>query len=612
MTSETKLFNKKLYLTNIKRMWPLWTLAAIGCIMSAISGWVNLADRYNYSDSELNVHVARSLLYDTMVSVTPILALILSAVIGIGIWSYLCYKSGVDFMHAIPLGRKCIFFTNLLSAYTMVVIPFIPAIIIYSVASAGFGVFIGTAIFKVLFLVLSEGLVFTTLYAFAAVLGGTSASQMILYFVVNFIAASFVDVINVFECGFLYGVNGKEVPAFVTFFSPVVFMLSKITDTRQYAEVMIDSNLEGLGWAALYAALSIVLAVVTYFVYAKRRSETAGDFVSFKLIKNILLYVCATLAAVGFAIVLYSVFDSSSDYYTGLMIFCIIVGTIICFFVALMVVNGTIKVFSGKNIRNCVILSAVMVIATVILSMDPAGEAKKVPEVNDIKSLTFNFDGNETTLWSEDIEVLETVRQLHLDIVSEGARKRKEWAGEDTVYVRFDYSLNSGEKLQRLYYIPVTRENLKDADSLENKLITFKNDRSMYGYKLHVGQNNIAYTYAYIWGWDAKTNRDLGADLSPDLLSDLRKAIELDYMEGHIPTDSIFYDDYEDKSTLNIEIQIEDYLHKYEKEELDRYEYAFEEYDARINIEYDGEMKNLTKFLLDNNIVDENVLADIQ
>jgi len=114
MKSETKLFNKKLYLTNIKRLWPLWALATIGCLMIAISGWIDLADRYYRYPENLNVHVARSICFSSVSVNLPIIAFMLAGVIGIGVWSFLCSRSGVDFMHSLPIGRKTIFFTNTL------------------------------------------------------------------------------------------------------------------------------------------------------------------------------------------------------------------------------------------------------------------------------------------------------------------------------------------------------------------------------------------------------------------------------------------------------------------------------------------------------------------
>ena len=493
MRSKTSCFNGTLFRKNLSRYWPLWGLASFGGAMFPLAMLVNLLHDGFQLWSPLETRQA----YYTVLSYgVPIISIVYAILCAMAVWSYLYNARSVGLMHTLPIRREGLFLTNLLSGLVMMAIPYAVTGVLTVLVTMLSGGFEPVGVLVTILGVAGESVFFFGLATFCAFIVGNVFMLPALYALFNFLAVLTDFTVNLLAQGFCFGLNSSY-SGTVEWLSPVVYLMQKIYPNNTYETQWVTDRLGGQryetsvptsvtlenGWLiAVYAAVGVVLMVLAWLMYRRRRSESAGDVVAVGWMKPVFRYGCAVYAAILGGRLLYALlWDSfqSGRYFTVLpMILCMIAGGAVGYYAASMLLAKTPRVFktTWKGMLAVALGCAALCGA---MKYDLFGVTRRVPAPDSVKLVNVYAAGSNYYLTpGKDDALIEKVRTLHQTIIDDkdyilGYRSRTDYdfvadtastemAVEDSgaqstiSNIRITYMLNSGLKVERRYRLYLT------------------------------------------------------------------------------------------------------------------------------------------------------------
>ena len=493
MRSKTSCFNGTLFRKNLSRYWPLWGLASFGGAMFPLAMLVNLLHDGFQLWSPLETRQA----YYTVLSYgVPIISIVYAILCAMAVWSYLYNARSVGLMHTLPIRREGLFLTNLLSGLVMMAIPYAVTGVLTVLVTMLSGGFEPVGVLVTILGVAGESVFFFGLATFCAFIVGNVFMLPALYALFNFLAVLTDFTVNLLAQGFCFGLNSSY-SGTVEWLSPVVYLMQKIYPNNTYETQWVTDRLGGQryetsvptsvtlenGWLiAVYAAVGVVLMVLAWLMYRRRRSESAGDVVAVGWMKPVFRYGCAVYAAILGGRLLYALLwesFQSGQYFTLLpMILCMIAGGAIGYYAASMLLAKTPRVFktTWKGMLAVALGCAALCGA---MKYDLFGVTRRVPAPDSVKLVNVYAAGSNYYLTpGKDDALIEKVRTLHQTIIDDkdyilGYRSRTDYdfvadtastemAVEDSgaqstiSNIRITYMLNSGLKVERRYRLYLT------------------------------------------------------------------------------------------------------------------------------------------------------------
>lgn len=522
MRSKTSCFNGTLFRKNLSRYWPLWGLASFGGAMFPLAMLLELLHNGFRFWSPLETRQA----YYTVLSYgVPVISIVYAILCAMAVWSYLYNARSVGMMHTLPVRREGLFVTNVLSGLTMMAIPYTVTGVLTVLVTMLFGGFEPVGVLVTVLGVMGESLFFFGLATFCAFIVGNVFMLPALYGLLNFIAVLTDFMVNLLAQGFCFGLNSSY-SGTVEWLSPVVYLVQKISPNSTYETQWVTDRLGGQryetsvltsvtlenGWLiAAYAAVGVVLMVLAWLMYRRRRSESAGDVVAVGWMKPVFRYGCAAYSAILGGRLLYALlWDSfqSGQYFTVLpMILCMIAGGAIGYYAASMLLAKTPRVFktTWKGMLAVALGCAALCGA---MKCDLFGVVRRVPAPDSVKLVNVYAAGSNYYLTpGKDDALIEKVRTLHQTIIddkdyimstAEGRSVYME-TEEDSytigapaseivstsvssfanTSVRFTYTLNSGLKVERRYNLYLTQNRMDQEDTYDHLLDLLINSQEM-------------------------------------------------------------------------------------------------------------------------------------
>ena len=340
MRSKTLCFNGTLFRKNLSRYWPLWGLASFGGALFPLAMLVNLL----HSGFDFWTPLETTQAYYNVLSYgVPVISIVYAVLCAMAVWNYLYNARSVGLMHTLPIRREGLFVTNVLSGLVMMAIPYAVTGVLIVLVSFLYGGFEPVGVLVTILGVAGESLFFFGLATFCAFIVGNVFMLPALYGLLNFLAVLTDFTVNLLAQGFCFGLNSSY-SGTVEWLSPVVYLMQKISPNSTYETQWVTDRLGGQryerdvltsvtlenGWLiAVYAAVGVVLMVLAWLMYRRRRSESAGDVVAVNWMKPVFRYGCAAFFAILGGRLLYALFWESfqdSRYFTIMpMILCMIV-----------------------------------------------------------------------------------------------------------------------------------------------------------------------------------------------------------------------------------------------------------------------------------------------
>ena len=552
-TSFSKYFNATLLRRNLTRFWPLWGMASFAGSLFPLALLVQFLRDEDFYMWNRPLDFTEMYYYAAAYAV-PIVSLLYAILCAMLVWSYLYNSRSVGLLHTLPIRREGLFFTNFLSGMAMMLIPYVIVGGLCVAVSLVGGCFdakgLGVTILAVLGL---SFFYFATATAAAFITGNTFALPAV-YFLLHFLAVMLDWLVCTFSQGFIFGLSGGY-SGVVEWLSPTVYLENHLRVSGTYETIITQTSLTGsysetnrltavslenLWLIGVYALAGAALLAVAWLLYRRRRSESAGDVVAVGWMKPVFCCGVTGLAALLGGLLLYELFWRSfqeSQYYEVLpLLVCMLVAGAIGYYGASMLLAKSLRVFRGSW-RGLLLTAAGCALVCAVLHFDVLGVADRVPEVSRVEKMTlYTADNNYTFYPGEDEALMERVRAVHQAIAADrnyimGITGQEDWRSQPIIgdaSFHVTYYLSSGLKVERRYYLPISRQRLAQEGTYDNLLDSLVNSEEMKARRIHLNDARFEPSGGSVY----VERQKMGYDLSSRECAALQEAVAKDAAAG--------------------------------------------------------------------------------
>lgn len=555
MKSKISFFNKTIFWKNVTLYWPIWliyTLYLIGVMPFLL--WLNTHDRFDtepYTDKRM----IRMIYLITQPQMYTIVIAGAAVIAGMALFSYLYKSQSANMIHSLPVDRTELFGTNVISGLAFLIVPQIVTFVLTTLICLAEGITKVEYLGMWLLYAMATAFISFSFVTICAFFTGQLVAMPIYVIAINSLAYIVSSLISVVTEWFGYGVDGSALLSsdILLWFSPLVNYMANVDTDYFYSEgrEVIGIQMSGIECILIYLAVAIVLYVLAFFVYRRRKIEQAGDLITVEMVKPIFRFgvgiVCGFYVTLFFT-ALFTEIGYEFTYFgfsVGLLIF-----GIVFYFIADMFVRKTFHVFKKKNLKGCGMFCVVLVVSFVALAFYANMEEKFVPKENEISyvNLSMGYSGEyEGTDLAEILEIHKRITE-NADEYQKLERKHENDYYSKSEGVTFVYHMKNGNVIRRQYQIPnwgEGKEIIASIRKLEEKPTYFLESLLGPGY---ASLDRISFSYSYV-ELEKMESIDSGkqnvVDVSCELTStqakQLYQAIIADGMEGRLNKYNSYY-----------------------------------------------------------------------
>lgn len=463
MKSRTLFFDKTVLKKDLTRFFPLWALYLIGglLIMHTVSGF----NRSYYASLDYTQAWELNVIIGPLGILSGIYAFLVAQLL----FGDLHNARLCNGLHSMPLRREGWYLTHLTSGLWMGTVP--PLLIVVTLMPyLGRFWYVGLLCWGGMAL---HYLFFFGLAVFCMMCTGNRFAATAIYGILNFLALIVYWFAQSIYLPMLPGVRINA--SNFSLFCPVVELISRqdffrIThlDTcpchkylEMYFDYIHDYGFTGLGgdWGYLWilAGAGIALLVLGLLLYRRRHLERAGDFMVFKPMKPIFLWVYSL--CVGAALFFFG--KNFGDAVTGYFFF--VLGIFIGFFTGKMLLERTVRVFKGRSFAGLGILYAAVLLSLLLTWADPIGISRYIPKSEKVECV-YLYDGHLSdyqlnnsdqlpsrgdVLTVTDPEDIDEICRIHRIMIQEN----KLATNHSGRYFTLQYNMKNGSTVSRTYRI---------------------------------------------------------------------------------------------------------------------------------------------------------------
>ena len=454
MKSKTSLFNKGVFIHNIKTYWWISLINFIILFFVMPFNHLNMLTDLNSNNQDLYKNLAIESLqfkfYSPKIQVQLFLILVIPVIVGTILFSYKNKKKSTTFYHSLPISKKSLFTTNLITGFWIIWLP----IVVNSIVLILINVFtplsqwyhVTDILSWTIFMIVACSVIYA-LTIFVGMFTGITIANILLTCII-------------YVMPFLLGAAlGYLIPKFIYGFSPDgIDKISNYTPFYKFLEI----EQEGFTLSIfLIMVLFVIIALVaSYYLYKKLPLESSGNLISFNSLRSVFKY-CATLCSVLLGSV---VFIELYNQNTIILIMGSVLFSAFGYFITQALLDRTIRV--GYAYKGYVGFVASMGILILLISIDPFNYVSRVPALNEVEGATVYRWSNEVTGFKEKQNIINIIN-LHKDIINS-----KDKQNEYRQYCSIGYKLKNGKNIKRLYMdIDIDKDYLQPLlDSSEYKL----------------------------------------------------------------------------------------------------------------------------------------------
>ncbi len=416
-------FNPAVYRNCLKRYWPVWAALLLSLVLSLPLPVMNEGNSLDVAELIRLIggygSVVTTFLFSGMAAMT--------------VFGWMYNAKSVGFTGSLPIKREGLFLSCALAGFTMVAGPAVVTALLTLVAAAGscgFGwaaELIGVWLGKYLLLTLC----FFGFGSLCAQLTGTLWVLPAVYVLLNVAVAGLwaliSNVLNLLLPGF-----GGGLPMLAADLSPVVRIF-----LFDWGEVPFPD------WAglSLYAAFGLVCALLGLLLMKKRRMESATDTVALGWLKPVFRWVFAVGFALCFANLIYLILVSEERYHYALMAVFLVLGGLLGWLIAEMLVRKSFKVASC--LKTFPILAVLLVLLVVFCAAGGLGYSSYCPDASQVEYATLTVPGESCT--TSDPAEIQAIQAIHRDLA--GAKE----PDDNYSSIQVVYRLRSGRTVIRSF-----------------------------------------------------------------------------------------------------------------------------------------------------------------
>ena len=367
-----KIFNKALFVENLKRF---WSVSAVAFFAYYISGIDYIRIRIN-SVSGLSYYNLNTILTNRWFWI--VIHFTLAVVAAFVVFDYLHQHKATNMLHSMPLNRTSLFVTNYVSGLVLCVVPLVLTTIMLFVfktpvmSSGDPQVDIYTAQNIFAWLYQSFVYVFFT-YSFT-VIGQIVSGSSVIAALTGIAANGIIPVIVACLLGFMsqsywgFVLNSSLVTIFEKT-SPFAMLI----EGDYYNPLLGSFRIEFF----LYIVAGVIVSVIAYYLYTIRKNEKVEDAYAFNFFETFVGFIFVFVPSSVAGLVLFDVWGPMAYVYGGA----------IGFVIGQMITRKTFRIIDKKGIKNLIAFTIAMALIIVGFSIDFFGYEKKVPAANDVESV---------------------------------------------------------------------------------------------------------------------------------------------------------------------------------------------------------------------------------
>ncbi|MFQ3544994.1 DUF6449 domain-containing protein [Halobacillus rhizosphaerae] len=377
-------------------------------------------------------------LFTTSYGMQYFLLLSVPILMAIFLLRYVQVKNSSDFIHSLPVKRVQLFVLHVVTGFVLLMIPVIITGIVLLLMQAGVDVSIYYStsdvwhwmgvIFLYTTLLYIAGIFVGTLTGLSLVQGGLTYIFLFLPTGLIFLTADNLQIyLKGFTSEFIFNYQ-------ISHLSPITRLL--------YAE---HGDITGID-ILLYGLISVALFFLSLYFYQKRPIETASQALAYPKLKPFFKYGVAAC----FALLAGSFFWSSQSSY-GWLTFGYIVGSLIGYLLAEMLLHKSWRIFGLQHFKGYAYFLAAGVLIILIVNWDPLGYETKIPQQKNIEQVfldgsSYRYKKDDEEKYLTDSKTIEDVRKLQKHLINNAVPKGE---GDRTLFIA--YELDNGSKVIRSY-----------------------------------------------------------------------------------------------------------------------------------------------------------------
>ena len=374
------------------------------------------------------------ILYNPIVLLT---IFVLPVLVSILLFKYTNEEKSSSFIHGLPISKRKLYITNILTGIVMYVIPFLINLIIILLLNLGeMGKYLQFVDIMKWFGVCM--LYNTIFFAFATFIGTFCASKIshgILTYILMYAPIGGLAIASIIMESALFGFKGlsNNLEEFRGW--PFIKI---IEDFRKMGSYYLSQTIKfETSTIIIYIASIIVMLVLGYFIYKKRKLEITKEFIAFKGLRSFVKYVATFLVNLLSYMYFCDVFEENKIV-TLLASFII---TLIAYLIIEMILKKTYKVF--KSIIGFIVYAVTVTIGFVILNTGAFGYETRIPKAEDVQEVDFSL--NSDTINFREKQNIENVIDFQQKLINEKKKGYTEYT--------LEYKLKNGRKITRKYNI---------------------------------------------------------------------------------------------------------------------------------------------------------------
>jgi ABC-2 type transport system permease protein len=460
MPSKTSFFNRGIASNTLRRFWPLWTVYLAFLLLILPQALANDLDA---------IHEGRLLFMDYhAVNIGIIMVYIsfgVAVLTAMAMFHYLYQAKSCSMMNALPIRRETMFWTAYLMGLVPLLLADLIAVLLCALLYSTRGYLHLSALGDVLLLLVFGNIAFYGFAVFCAMLTGNLLVLPAVYTVLLFTAFVAEWAARYLLSRFVFGM-GLNMGLRLSFLSPLVHlsrMLRTLSDGDMGNYVTGSYQLLGMSVIAAYAAVGILLSAASLLLYRCRQMETATDVVAIRILKPVFKYCLCFGTALVFASMVYSNFLDTRLYgraAAGMVLLLMLIGGFIGYFAAEMMIQKTLKIFSGQW-RGFFAACAVIVLFVGVAEFDLFRYETRVPAEEQVKSVQLYSAGYTAEL--TEAEEIASAETLHRAVIAD-KRNCEKGIGTD---LGITYTLQNGRTVTREYALPL--DTMLQPDSLQRQ-----------------------------------------------------------------------------------------------------------------------------------------------
>ncbi|MBQ9980821.1 MAG: hypothetical protein IJP23_07195 [Oscillospiraceae bacterium] len=584
-----KWFNKAVCFKNIGRFWPIWCIyLAVWVFALPVNIGNHLKQRLvlSFYEGPVDYLFVKKLLELQIPAV--FITFFFCAFMAMAVFYYLYRAPSVAYYHSLPIRREGLFLSNWLSG----IIVFLGCNLIIFIAGLAVGARWDINVLPAMgFWLLSTNAMCIWFYSFAcfcAQFTGHIVALPVFYGILSVLPMAVYGIIAFLFEQSVYGITGIGSGAIfnvILAISPPVLMCLRAPGTGYLSDTKYElmGQWDSISYCVLYFVLiiaaAVVFAVLAVLVYRRRHSEGAGDIVTVKPVRPIFKFGLAFCAALCSGLLIERSSTGGGDFKAVTFAIAMIIGGLVFYFVADMLLNKSFKVFAGRNFAKWGIFAAIMLVIFSVGHSTGYGVENRIPPANRVSEASVSFNGGNTqrllgvnyaTSVADTPEEIELIRALHAEILDEKELSLDEAYGDLTVSdkailtdysvidverhtVHISYVLKNGAYLDRSYAVYVSRERMEEPSTAAGALniiaekpemtVSNKLDRSEEHILKYVFVSQDVNTYSYISKLTGKVPQDAGYSVSgvyienaraQSIVEAMEKDIELGYLRAPV------------------------------------------------------------------------------